>query len=457
MRVSLEYKTRFLAFSFSSKLFKSSSWLFLSLMSMSMNHSRSTTNAKIKIEDRERCSTSNKMVQITRLILKNEDRFKSADEFCVSEHQSSFTSKNNEKKKSKEDFRKELFNFNESTKNIDEKSNHDISTKLETLRVSSKSSADIFYEISKKKIIRHIEDDQENDVEKQLELEEGGLTDSSPVMVPYDPSEWNSSHVASWISWCCRAFSIKEPPTPKTLPSTGKELLKLSLEDWQGISGGRILARHLGYLRLQATGVHSPALLQDEKVEERFGLLQRTCSLIGSTAGAGASGAVGGGQVQLWQFLLELLSDSSNSSCIAWEGSDGEFKLTDPDEVARRWGERKSKPNMNYDKLSRALRYYYDKNIMTKVHGKRYAYKFDFHGLMIACQAQAGISMEPPVSSRGTGPNCHPHHTHHAHHLYSTGSTTGTQHHSIPPPPPLPPPPPPPHYCWPYHRYSPPT
>lgn len=34
-------------------------------------------------------------------------------------------------------------------------------------------------------------------------------------------------------------------------------------------------------------------------------------------------------------------------------------------------------------------RYYYDKNIMTKVHGKRYAYKFDFHGLMAACQAQA--------------------------------------------------------------------
>ena len=58
----------------------------------------------------------------------------------------------------------------------------------------------------------------------------------------------------------------------------------------------------------------------------------------------------------------------------------------DPDEVARRWGERKSKPNMNYDKLSRALRYYYDKNIMTKVHGKRYAYKFDFVGLTQAMQ-----------------------------------------------------------------------
>ncbi|EDW51641.1 GM23994 [Drosophila sechellia] len=63
----------------------------------------------------------------------------------------------------------------------------------------------------------------------------------------------------------------------------------------------------------------------------------------------------GSGQIQLWQFLLELLSDSNNASCITWEGTNGEFKLTDPDEVARRWGERKSKPNMNYDKLSRAL------------------------------------------------------------------------------------------------------
>ncbi|CAI5455976.1 unnamed protein product [Caenorhabditis angaria] len=95
----------------------------------------------------------------------------------------------------------------------------------------------------------------------------------------------------------------------------------------------------------------------------------------------------GTGQIQLWQFLLELLADAVNTTCIAWEGNNGEFKLVDPDEVARKWGERKSKPNMNYDKLSRALRYYYDKNIMTKVQGKRYAYKFDFQGLAQACQS----------------------------------------------------------------------
>ncbi|XP_065214256.1 DNA-binding protein D-ETS-3 isoform X3 [Planococcus citri] len=110
--------------------------------------------------------------------------------------------------------------------------------------------------------------------------------------------------------------------------------------------------------------------------------------MFGATSSRLASS--GSGQIQLWQFLLELLSDSSNANCITWEGTNGEFKLTDPDEVARRWGERKSKPNMNYDKLSRALRYYYDKNIMTKVHGKRYAYKFDFQGLAAATQPATG-------------------------------------------------------------------
>lgn len=92
----------------------------------------------------------------------------------------------------------------------------------------------------------------------------------------------------------------------------------------------------------------------------------------------------GGGQVQLWQFLLELLTDAKNACCIKWEGTTGEFRMTNPEEVARRWGRRKNKPNMNYDKLSRALRYYYDKMFLTKVQGKRYTYKFNFRLLLRA-------------------------------------------------------------------------
>ena len=40
-------------------------------------------------------------------------------------------------------------------------------------------------------------------------------------------------------------------------------------------------------------------------------------------------------------------------------------------QVARRWGIQKNRPAMNYDKLSRSLRYYYEKGIMQKVAGKK--------------------------------------------------------------------------------------
>ena len=40
-------------------------------------------------------------------------------------------------------------------------------------------------------------------------------------------------------------------------------------------------------------------------------------------------------------------------------------------EMAIRWGKRKNRPKMNYDKLSRALRYYYRKNLIQHVPGKR--------------------------------------------------------------------------------------
>ncbi|KAG8255843.1 ETS translocation variant 1 [Homalodisca vitripennis] len=73
------------------------------------------------------------------------------------------------------------------------------------------------------------------------------------------------------------------------------------------------------------------------------------------------------GSLQLWQFLVALLDDPSNASCIVWTGRGMEFKLVEPEEVARRWGVQKNRPAMNYDKLSRSLRYYYEKGIMQKV------------------------------------------------------------------------------------------
>ncbi|KAF4791555.1 ETS domain-containing protein Elk-3 [Turdus rufiventris] len=80
--------------------------------------------------------------------------------------------------------------------------------------------------------------------------------------------------------------------------------------------------------------------------------------------------------ITLWQFLLQLLLDQKHEHLICWTSNDGEFKLLKAEEVAKLWGLRKNKTNMNYDKLSRALRYYYDKNIIKKVIGQKFVYKF---------------------------------------------------------------------------------
>ncbi|KAK4470609.1 hypothetical protein MN116_006147 [Schistosoma mekongi] len=82
------------------------------------------------------------------------------------------------------------------------------------------------------------------------------------------------------------------------------------------------------------------------------------------------------GSLQLWQFLITLLDDKESQHLICWTGRTLEFKLNDPEEVARLWGIQKNRPAMNYDKLSRSLRYYYEKGIMQKVPGERYVYRF---------------------------------------------------------------------------------
>ncbi|XP_069947248.1 transforming protein p54/c-ets-1 isoform X3 [Cherax quadricarinatus] len=118
------------------------------------------------------------------------------------------------------------------------------------------------------------------------------------------------------------------------------------------------------------------------------GLLGPSSATLGYQTGNGGPCFTGSGPIQLWQFLLELLTDKKQQQHISWTGDGWEFKLTDPDEVARLWGMRKNKPKMNYEKLSRGLRYYYDKNIIHKTAGKRYVYRF-------VCDLQSLLGYSP--------------------------------------------------------------
>uniref|UniRef100_A0A8C9ZY98 E74-like factor 3 (ets domain transcription factor, epithelial-specific ) n=1 Tax=Sander lucioperca TaxID=283035 RepID=A0A8C9ZY98_SANLU len=80
----------------------------------------------------------------------------------------------------------------------------------------------------------------------------------------------------------------------------------------------------------------------------------------------------------LWEFIRDILiSPERNQGLMKWEDRrEGVFKFLKSEAVAQMWGQKKKNSSMTYEKLSRAMRYYYKREILERVDGRRLVYKF---------------------------------------------------------------------------------
>lgn len=239
------------------------------------------------------------------------------------------------------------------------------------------------------------------------------------LKIPDNPVAWTKPNVRFWLQWAMRQFN-EASISPEDWDIDGDELCKITLEQFNEkvpVDPGNFFWTHLELLRkckyvavqhkngppassvipgssirrekstrISTTAVTStpPQVPQQEfttttptPMPENI----RPLKVMGRTGGRTVDYSSGNrsgssGQIQLWQFLLDILTDVEHRDVIQWEGVDGQFKLIDAERVAQLWGIRKNKPNMNYEKLSRALRYYYDGDMLAKVAGKRFVYQF---------------------------------------------------------------------------------
>ncbi|NXT36647.1 ELF5 factor, partial [Pelecanoides urinatrix] len=198
------------------------------------------------------------------------------------------------------------------------------------------------------------------------------------------PEYWSKHNVCEWLQFCCDQYKLDANCISFShFNINGLQLCNMTQEEFLDAAGicGEYLYFILQNIRMHGTSFFTdaeetkPSLKDCNSVPAR----EKACVRAGSINGqeCHSHGRTNLQNSHLWEFVRDLLlCPDENGGILEWEDrGQGIFRVVKSEALAKMWGQRKKNDRMTYEKLSRALRYYYKTGILERV-DRRLVYKF---------------------------------------------------------------------------------
>lgn len=234
-----------------------------------------------------------------------------------------------------------------------------------------------------------------------------------PGSLRIHPSLWSKEDVTHWLRWAEEEYSLSKTDDSKFILN-GRALCILTKDDFKSRSpsSGDVLYELLRCIKTHRQGLtshpnfsqtirkydhlHIRARIQEtptcpKKAQETspsdsihqdapLNLSQRLPRTLEEQE-SNKNGDCVDGKIKdcrlLWDYLHQLLNDKRYEAYIKWENKELKvFRVVDPNKLAALWGNHKNRPNMTYEKMSRAMRQYYKINLLQKESGQKLTFRF---------------------------------------------------------------------------------
>lgn len=191
------------------------------------------------------------------------------------------------------------------------------------------------------------------------------------------PEYWTKRHVWEWLQFCCDQYKLDANCISFChFNVSGLQLCSMTQEEFIEAAGicGEYLYFILQNIRSQGYSFFNDAEETKTAIKD---YADSSCLKTSAIKSQDCHSRTSLQSSHLWEFVRDLLlSPEENCGILEWEDREqGIFRVVKSEALAKMWGQRKKNDRMTYEKLSRALRYYYKTGILERV-DRRLVYKF---------------------------------------------------------------------------------